>query len=327
MLDKMESHVRFIYEPVQEELAQVEQKLRQLSSNAAQPMTGLLEHVMDTSGKKVRPAVTILASKFHPHSSTLPVIMAAAVELLHIATLIHDDTVDNSAIRRGRATVSSRWGRNVAVLLGDYVFATSATFVCDTNNVRVIRRFSETIMELSSGELFELFSAFDWNLTREDYLKRIYNKTASLFCTAAESGAILSGASEDIVQALHQFGYNIGMAFQIVDDILDFQGTEAAVGKPVGNDLLQGTLTLPALLLLERYPQDNPIKALSHDQDREASMRRAVEMIQNSSIIHDSYAVVHDYRDKAVAALHQLPDNRARQALLELASYVMERRK
>ena len=305
----------------------MEQKLRQLPSNAAHSMTGLLEHVMDTSGKKIRPAVTILASKFHPHTSTSPIIMATAAELLHIATLIHDDTVDNSAIRRGRATVSSRWGRNVAVLLGDYVFATSASFVCDTNNVRVIRRFSETIMELSSGELFEIFSAFDWTLTLDDYLNRIYKKTASLFCTAAESGAILSGAPEDAVQSLYQFGYNIGMAFQIVDDILDFQGTEEEVGKPVGNDLLQGTLTLPALLLMERYPHDNPIKSLFQDQDREANLRHTVEMVQNSSIIQDSYAVAHEYRDKAVAALHQLADNRARQSLLELASYVMERRK
>ena len=151
--------------------------------------------------------------KFHPYDHDLPLIMATAVELLHIATLVHDDTVDNSDVRRGKATVSSRWGRNVAVLVGDYVFATSATFVCDTKNVRVIRRFSETIMELSKGELSEIFDAFNWSLGRERYWQRIYEKTASLFSTAAESGAVLSGGPREpgaVAEDLRpQSGYGI----------------------------------------------------------------------------------------------------------------------
>ena len=185
--------------------------------------------------------------------------MATAVELLHIATLIHDDTIDNSDLRHGKATVSSNWGKNVAVLLGDYVFATSATFVCDTNNVRVIRRCSETIMELSSGELSEISDAFKWNITMESYLKRIYNKTASLFSTAAESGSVLSGAPETQNQALKSYGYNLGMSYQIIDDILDFEGEEKEVGKPVGNDLIQGTMTLPSILLVQQHPENNPV--------------------------------------------------------------------
>ena len=326
MVKRLDSRVQFIYEPIQEELVQVERKLRHLSGQATTTMTELLGPVIASSGKRVRPAVTILASKFHPHNTDLPIIMASAVELLHIATLIHDDTVDNSALRRGRATVSNVWGRNVAVLLGDYVFASSATFVCDTGNVQVIRRFAETIMELSSGELSELISAYQWRQTFDEYKERIYNKTASLFCTATESGAVLSGAPDEHVQALKRFGYNIGMAFQIVDDILDFQGTEEEVGKPVGHDLLQGTITLPALLLLERYPENNPIRELSQEEGRAERVRQAVEMVQNSSIIQDAYTVAWSYHDEAIAALSQLPDNRARQSLEELAHYVMERR-
>ena len=150
----------------------------------------------------------------------------------------------------------------MAVLLGDYLFATSATFVCDTGVVRVIRRFSETIMELASGQLIEFFTTFDPTKARKLYNERIYRKTASLFCTSAESGAILSDAPEHEVTALRQYGYNIGMAFQIVDDLLDVQGDASEIGKPVGNDLLQGVLTLPAIMLMERYPNDHPIDAL-----------------------------------------------------------------
>ena len=315
-----------IYEPILEELDRVEKKLSEVSNISFPFLSELLNHVLDVPGKRVRPAITLLASKFYPHENESPIIMAAAVELLHIATLIHDDTVDNSDTRRGRATVSSLWGRNIAVLMGDYVFATSATFVCDTGNVRVIRRFSETIMELSSGELFELTSAYNWHQTREQYQERIYNKTASLFSTAGETGALLGGAPEPSVQALRAYGNNLGMAFQIVDDILDFEGLEEEVGKPVGNDLLQGTLTLPALLLLERHPQDNPIKPLFQGQEKKENLKKALEIIQNSTIIQDSYAIAREFADKALRALEGLPQNRAKQSLADLVSYVIERR-
>lgn len=319
-----------LYGQIQDELEAVEEKLGAIGmkSSVAEPslLMELLGHILEAPGKRTRPAITILASKFHPYDHDLPVIMAAAVELLHIATLIHDDMVDNSPTRRGKATVSSKWGENVAVLLGDYVFATSATIVCDTKNVRVIRRFSETIMELSSGELSEISASFNWNIPRESYWQRIYDKTASLFSTAAESGAVLSGAPENLVQSLKSYGYNLGMAFQIVDDILDFQGTEDEVGKPVGNDLLQGTITLPSILLMERYPNDNPIKKLFESVEKDDNLKRVIEMIQNSDIIPQSYSVAADLSHKATQALETLPDSSYKRSLADLAAYVMERR-
>ncbi|MQF48600.1 polyprenyl synthetase family protein [SAR202 cluster bacterium AC-647-N09_OGT_505m] len=319
-----------LYGQIQDELEAVEEKLISIGkqSSFAKPslLVELLGHVLKAPGKRTRPAITILASKLHPHDHELPIIMAGAVELLHIATLIHDDTVDNSPVRRGTATVSSRWGENVAVLLGDYVFATSATMVCDTNNVRVIRRFSETIMELSSGELSEISSAFNWDISRQSYWQRVYDKTASLFSTASESGAVLSGAPESLVQSLKSYGYNLGMAFQVVDDILDFQGTEEEIGKPVGNDLLQGTITLPSILLMERYPDDNPIKRLFENIEADGNLKQAIEMIQNSDIIPQSYSVAADLCHKATQALEPIPDSSYKRSLVDLAAYVMERR-
>ena len=327
MLEGLDSRTSLIYQPIEEDLMEVEQRLRS-SSNVGNPfLPELLEYLFETGGKRVRPALTLLAAKFHPHDHDLPKIMATAVELLHMATLIHDDTVDNSPLRRGKATVSDLWGKDVAVLLGDYVFAKSATFVCDTENVRVIRRFSETLMELSSGELLEYFNTNNSKQSRQDYNDRIYNKTASLFLTAAETGSVLAGAPEKTVQALLSYGYNIGMAFQIVDDILDVQGDSKEIGKPVGNDLLQGVLTLPAIILLERYPEENPVEEIfgaGNDGGGEG-LAKALEMIQNSEIIEDCYGVVQDYCTKAEEAIESLAHSPARRSLLELTGYVMER--
>ena len=327
MIEGLDARTALIYDPIKDGLMQVEERLRNISGMEVSTMPELLDYVLQTGGKRVRPAITLLAAGFHPHDHDLPTIMAAAVELLHIATLIHDDTVDNSPLRRGKATVSGLWGKDVAVLLGDYVFATSATFVCDTNNVRVIRRFSETIMELSSGELLEYFNINNWRQSREDYNDRIYRKTASLFRTAAETGAILSGSPEETVQALHNYGYNIGMAFQIVDDILDVEGSAEEIGKPVGNDLLQGVLTLPAIMLMERYPDENPVEELfrNGNQDGGKSLSRTLDMIQNSKIIEDCYAITRDYCHKAAESIEPLSGGSSQRSLLDLSAYVTER--
>ena len=316
-----------IYEPVQGGLARVEESLKTLGGDLRFPfLSEVLGHIMDTTGKAVRPAITLLSASFHPNDGRTIEIMATAVELLHIATLIHDDTVDESAIRRGKATVGSVWGRKVAVLVGDYIFAASATHVCDTGNIRVIRRFSETIMELSSGELSEMVETYDRHQTREQYLRRIYNKTASLFTTASKSGAILSGAPEDVVQALKAYGYNLGMAFQMVDDILDFDGTPEEIGKPVGSDLAHGIMTLPAIIARERYPDDEAIGGLFEEPEDPVRLQRAIEVIQNPSVIADSYEEAKGFCSKALKALQDLPRNSSRESLEELVGYVIERR-
>ena len=314
-----------IYTPIREQLALVSDKLRDLSDTSIPELEPLLNHVLSHGGKQVRPALTLLAANFFPLDSENPVKMASGVELLHLATLIHDDTVDDADLRRGRASVSGRWSKQVAVLLGDYLFATSATLVCDTGNLRVVRRFAETIMELASGEIIEYFNAFNPRQEMERYYDRIYRKTASLFCTASETGAVLSGADEEQVEALRSYGYNIGMAFQIVDDLLDFQGTEAELGKPVGNDLLQGVLTLPTILLLERYPSDNPILALFRDPKKDGKLQQAIKMINDSSIVADCFEIIRGYCDKATKSLETLPKCASRDSLDTLAEYVRER--
>nr|MCS5655643.1 polyprenyl synthetase family protein [Dehalococcoidia bacterium] len=230
-------------------------------------------------------------------------------------------------LRRGRATVSNTWSPHVAVLFGDYVFATSATFVCDTNNIWVIRRFSETIMELASGQLMEYFTSFDASQARDIYQDRIYRKTASLFCTASESGAVLGEAPENEIQALRDYGYNIGMAFQVRDDLLDFQGDPSNLGKPVGSDLLNGVLTLPTIMLMERYPNDDLVQSLFQDRENDTKLQKVVEVINDSTILPDCEQVVQDYSHKACQALQNLPDCAPKQSLLDLAHYITARRR
>jgi heptaprenyl diphosphate synthase/octaprenyl-diphosphate synthase len=314
---------------LQKELKEVEAKLILTSEKRyiedPELLTELLQHVLETPGKLMRPTITILSSKFNDHDHNLPITMAGAVELLHIATLIHDDTVDNSPIRRGKETVSNKWGDKIAVLLGDYIFAASATMVCETNNIRVIKRFSETIMDLSSGELSEISNSFNWRLTKAEYNQRIYYKTASLFSTSSESGAILSGAPENIIQSLKSYGYHLGMAFQIVDDILDFEGNQDKIGKPVGNDLRQGTITLPSLLLIEKYPNNNPIEKLCANRDIEHNLIEAISSIQNSNIMTEAYKIANDHCSKAKLAVKSLHGSQYKNSLVELADYVMDR--
>ena len=325
MAQGLDTRAQAIYLPILAELSLVEDRLHDLANTSIPELEPLLDHALSHGGKRVRPALTLLAGSIFPLDPENPIKMATGVELLHLATLIHDDTVDDADTRRGKASVSGRWGKEVAVLLGDYLFATSATLVCDTGNLRVVRRFAETIMELASGELIEYFNTFNPQQELDRYYDRIYRKTASLFRTASETGAVLSAANEQQIQCLSAYGYNIGMAFQVVDDLLDILGDEAELGKPVGNDLRQGVLTLPSILLMQRYPDDNPIPELFRKRDVNGHVERTVEMIKNSSIIPDCFAIIREYCDEANRALAALPTGQCRESLETMAEYIRER--
>jgi geranylgeranyl pyrophosphate synthase len=254
--------------------------------------------------------------------------MAVAVEVLHTATLVHDDAIDHSPLRRGGPTINQVWGEDKAILLGDYLLAQAEELVSQTQNLSVIRLFARAIMTLASGELAQAFSAFNLEQTREQYFARVAAKTASLITLATESGAILSRAPEKMVTALKDYGQNLGIAFQIVDDILDFIGDEAEMGKPTGSDLSEGTLTLPAMMVLARSPADNPIRWLfNREGDRQQNIRLAIELVTKSGVLEECYQLAQDYSARAGANLKMLPANSARNSLEELARYVVARKK
>jgi len=318
--------VASIHQPVQEELAQVEATLQAVKRVELPWLEEMLDHILAGEGKRLRPTIALLAGRFGEYRPDLLVPLAASIELLHTATLVHDDVIDASDTRRGRATANARYRNAAAVMLGDFMFAHAADLICRTESIDVVKLFSKTLMAMASGELSQDMTAYQYGQDTMDYFHRIAGKTASLFATSAEGGAMVAGAGKEWVAALRAYGENVGMAFQIVDDILDFEGDEAELGKPTGSDLMQGTLTLPALLLMERHPEDNPVKKLFRNKRRQEHLAEAIFMIQNSDILEESYGVARDFRERAVAALEPLPDTADRAALIDIASYVLGRR-
>jgi len=311
-----------IYESIQEDLGKVKETLRSISQIDFPWLSEQLGYVVKESGKGIRPALTLLSGKFYNYDITYLLPMAVSVELMHTSTLVHDDAIDKAVVRRGQPTINRIWGEDIAVLMGDYLFAKAGEFVADTQTPRVIKLFSQTLATISSSEINQFLGAFKLEQSRENYFRRIYGKTASLFSLATESGAILSKAPEESVEILKEYGGNLGIAFQIADDILDFTSTEEVMGKPVGSDLTQGTLTLPAMLLLERYPEDNPVKKLFKTRD-EKYVELAIEMVCNSTIVKDCYKIASEFCARACRNLNLLPENASRPALAELAEYVI----
>jgi octaprenyl-diphosphate synthase len=314
-----------IYRPVQGDLGKVRDTLTAISPADFPWLSEQLSYLMKETGKGIRPALTLLCGKFYKYNLTILLPMAVSIELMHTATLVHDDAIDKAQVRRSRATVNSIFGDEIAILMGDYLFAKAGEFVADTQSPRVIKLFSQTLGTISSGEINQFRGSFNLEQGREDYFRRIYGKTASLFSLATQSGSILSQAPEDAVVILKEYGDNLGIAFQIVDDILDFTSTEEAMGKPVGSDLTQGTLTLPAILLMKHYPKDNPVKMLFQTRDSKY-VAQAIEMVRNSSIIKECYQVALEYCGKACANINRLPEKASRQALLDLAEFVLNQK-
>jgi geranylgeranyl pyrophosphate synthase len=318
--------VASIHESVQAELVKVEAALNDVAKSDVPILRDMLAHVLSAGGKRLRPTIALLAGRFGNYQPELLVPLAASIELLHTATLVHDDVIDDSDTRRGRETTNARHHNAAAVMLGDYMFAHAADLICRTESIEVVKLFSRTLMAMASGELNQDMSAYEYSQSTMDYFNRIAGKTASLFATSAEGGALVAGAPSSWTGALRDYGENVGMAFQIVDDILDFEGTEAELGKPAGSDLMQGTLTLPSLMLMERHPNDNPVEKLFRNRNPEEHLAEAISMVLNSDVLDDSFAVARDFRDRAVAALEQLPDSTDRAALIEIADYVLSRR-
>jgi geranylgeranyl pyrophosphate synthase len=320
-----------VYAPVQPDLTKVESQLKSISQVDFPQLAKLLSYTL-SGGKGIRPALTLLSGKLYRYNLDQLLPMATSVELMHTATLVHDDAIDNSPVRRGRATINRLWGEDRAVLLGDYLFAKAGEFAALTGNLRVIRLFAQTLQTISSGELAQTFDAFNLKQSRQHYLDRISSKTASLFSLATESGAILSQAPEKSVEILREYGFNLGIAFQIVDDMLDFTGTEKEMGKPIGSDLAQGTLTLPAMLLLKRHPRNNPVAELFKNRDmpeaeKQEKIKEALDLVHSSGVAKECHKLAADYCRKACSRLELLPDKPSRQALRDLADLVISRKK
>lgn len=311
--------------PVQEQIQRVEALMRSQADDRHPDLDAALQHLLSSGGKRVRPAVALLTGEMLGGDEDRLVTLAAAIELLHTATLVHDDLIDGAFLRRGIATLNSQWSPAATVLTGDFIFARAAKLAAETDSVAVMRLFAETLATIVNGEITQMFNSRRL-ASRENYDQRIYAKTASMFELATTAAAILSAADDQTIDSLRCFGYDIGMAFQIVDDILDFTGEQATVGKPVASDLRQGLITLPALYYLEAQPDDPDMAVvLGGNHASDALMERLVLAIRQSGAIQRALEDAQAYVSHALELLSAFPPNTPRHALEALARYFVSR--
>lgn len=296
----------------------------------ANPLLGTaLTTLFNSGGKRLRPAVALLASSFHPVELDKRLFLAAALETLHTATLIHDDVVDHAKLRRGKPTLNAHWSDGMTILAGDYLFARAAELVSRTDHVRVIRRFAQMLMIIVDGELQQGWSIGHGIPTLEEYYARINGKTADMFATAAQTGMMLSGAPANEIDAMQRYGYYLGMAFQIVDDILDFTSDQHALGKPAGHDLREGIVTLPVLLYIENKPADTiaQVEAVATRQAGEEQLDAVITAIRESDAPARALEYARRFAADARAMLPSFPATADRAALEALTIQATERQK
>jgi geranylgeranyl pyrophosphate synthase len=314
------------FTPVQKGLQEAEVLLLSQSDGAHPELVTALEHLLSSGGKRIRPALGLLTGQMlgAPHDKIIT--LAAAVELLHNATLVHDDLIDGALLRRGNPTLNARWSPPATVLTGDFIFARAAKLAADTDHLPLMKLFAETLAVIVNGELTQLFSARGLT-SRENYYKRIYAKTASLIEMTTRTAAMISPVDEFVVESMRLYGYNLGMAFQIVDDVLDFTGEQAEVGKPVGSDLLQGLVTLPAIYYAEAHPDDPDVICLTSGcYSEHERMERLVQSVGKSDGVKRSLDEAEEYIQKALQPLAGMPDRIERKALHDLARYTVTRK-
>ncbi|MDP9372182.1 MAG: polyprenyl synthetase family protein [Chloroflexota bacterium] len=319
--------------PVRGDLQRMEDKVRAAAEVEYPLLSAVVGEIIGTGGKRLRPAMMLLIARALKHDPEGVILAAAASELLHTAGLVHDDLIDRATTRRGAPTLNSLFDNGTVILIGDYLFAQAARTAAETGNARVMAIFGRILAEITDGQLREIFKAHDPDVTLDDYERRIYGKTASLFAGSAEIAAVLSEAPEETIAAMRQYGGDLGLAFQVVDDVLDIQETSETLGKPAGSDLRQGTVTLPMLLFLGRG-QDN-----GHDPRAAALVRRAIggqgvgeeeynlalAELRASDALRRSLDEAVRYVERAKAGLLALPPGDARDTLAALADFAVER--
>lgn len=318
-----------IIEPISQDIARIDDILRSVTTLEHPVLRQAVEAIIAAGGKRLRPAILFLVAKFHRYDLNRLLPLAAAIELLHTASLIHDDTIDQALLRRGLPTLNSLIDPGTTVLVGDYLFAKSAVLSTMGGAQRATRIFAESLVTISEGEIEQKFATHHLDISTDQYFSRIYAKTAVLFAAAGEIGAVLSDAPEDDVQRLRHYGRQVGMAFQIVDDILDVRATSEELGKPAGSDLMQGNVTLPTILYLARAgteEREAVRRVVERREDHDGFTHAAIERIVSSDAPERSHAIARRFADEAKASLAGFQDIPARKMLADLADFIVQRR-
>ncbi len=318
-----------IFEPVREQLARVEREFTRHLESRVELIPQMGKYVQMSGGKRVRPAVLLMASRLCGYTGDRAILNAAVVEFIHTATLVHDDIIDGAETRRGRLTAHSRWGSDITVLLGDYLYIRSMAMALTQDTLEVVRLLCDVTLRMIEGELYQLTKTGDASITEEEHLEIIRRKTAFLFSGCAEIGAALGTSTPEQRSALRDYGFDLGIAFQIVDDVLDYMADAAALGKPLGGDLREGKVTLPVILLLQKSGPDVATLIQSVIADGDVSpenWRRIQDLLQREGAIESAFERAVTYAASAKQhLLGAFPPSAERDGLIALADYVVSR--
>lgn len=318
--------VTSLFTPVDNDLRLLTQNLKQLISTRHPILEAAAEHLFSAGGKRLRPAIVLLVARatmleqdITPRHRRL----AEITEMIHTASLVHDDIVDEAELRRNVPTVNSLFDNRIAVLAGDFLFAQSSWYLANLDNLEVVKLLSEVIRDFAEGEILQGINRFDTSISLEAYLDKSYYKTASLIANSAKSACLLSGTSEAIANHLYAYGKNLGLAFQIVDDILDFTASTEVLGKPAGSDLISGNLTAPVLYAMEEYPVLQTM--IEREFSDPGDVEKSLQLVKESQGIEKSRALAIEHAKAAVKHLDCLRASDSCQSLRELPDFVITR--
>ena len=302
--------------------------IRKGMASSVELIPALARHLIESGGKRLRPLLTLAAAKAGGYQGDGHVRLAAAVEFIHTATLLHDDVVDESALRRGKVSANLVWGNKPSVLVGDYLFSRAFQLMVETGNLTVLDILSGASAVIAEGEVMQLGSANNIGVSEAHYMRVVSAKTAALFSAAAEGGAVLSAQGADFVTAMRTYGENLGIAFQLVDDALDYSGRQALMGKSVGDDFREAKMTLPIILSVARADDVQRgfwQRVIETGNQTEADLHHAITLVEQTGSIQETMRRARAYADLAKAALESLSESEIRSALSDIADFCVER--
>jgi heptaprenyl diphosphate synthase len=318
-------NIKLIYARLKADIDLIEKELEQAVGSSSAILEEASVHLLQAGGKRIRPVMLLLGAKFGDYDIHRVKYAAASLELIHMASLVHDDVIDDAVIRRGKHTVKAEWDNRIAMYAGDYIFAAALDSMTKIDDVEAHRILSYTMTELCIGEIVQIQDKYRFDQHLRDYLRRIKRKTAILIAASCQLGAISAGAPASVHRKLYEFGYNVGMSFQITDDILDFTASEKELGKPAGGDLLQGNITLPVLYAMQDSEMRTRISAVHAHSSRE-EIDDIIALLKSSDVIEQSHALSKRYLDRALAILTELPPGRHRNSLRDIAHFIGKRK-
>jgi len=324
----MELNPHEIYRLVEKGMAQVETELAGQSKTGIPLVDNIGRYICDSGGKRIRPAILLLGAKMCGYDGPIGPRLGAVIEMIHSATLVHDDIIDNASVRRGRASVNAQWGNEITVLMGDWLYMTSFSLALGERHLRVLDILIDATRKMVEGELIQLTYNGNLDITEEQHLDISMRKTAYLFSACSQLGGVLGCAGEEKEDLLRLYGLNVGLAFQLVDDVLDFTSDEGTLGKPVGSDVKEGKLTLPLIYLMrdgDLRDRDKIRKALRDKHVDDQSRDAILELVRSYRTADRVLEKAHGYAQKAKACLEIFPACPARDALLSIPDYIVER--